>query len=162
MPMFARKYGVCCGTCHTTIPRLNLTGYKFPAAGFRMPEAIGQCITKTFDLGNYFPGRLQSRFDVQATNQPNGAAVANLTAGARYDWFHPRDPTNNARWAFTPYVNIPLQNGLQIIAEFQHRDFELAPGTYHRKNETPSGKGPLLSSQPPLPVPGPESMFVSH
>ena len=59
-----------------------------------------------------------------------------FTAGARYDWFHPRYPTNNAQWAFTPYVNIPLQNGLQIIAEFQHRDFELAPGTYHRKNDT--------------------------
>ncbi len=81
MPMFARKYGVCCGTCHTTIPRLNLTGYKFPAAGFRMPEEIGQCITKKFDLGNYCSGRLQSRCDVQATNQPNGAAVANLVAG---------------------------------------------------------------------------------
>jgi hypothetical protein len=82
MPMFARKYGVPCTTCHTTIPRLNLTGYKFRAAGFRMPEEIGQYITKKFELGNYFSGRIQSRFDVQATNQPNGAAVANLVNGA--------------------------------------------------------------------------------
>jgi hypothetical protein len=82
MPMFARKYGVACSHCHTTIPRLNLTGYKFRAAGLRMPEEIGQQITKKFELGNYFSGRLQSRFDVQSTNQPNGAAVANLVNGA--------------------------------------------------------------------------------
>jgi hypothetical protein len=82
MPMFARKYGVPCSHCHTTIPRLNLTGYKFRAAGFRMPEEIGQYITKKFDLSNYFSARLQARFDVQATNQPNGAAVANLESGA--------------------------------------------------------------------------------
>ena len=38
MPMFSRKLGVPCETCHTTIPRLNETGYKFRAAGFRFPE----------------------------------------------------------------------------------------------------------------------------
>ena len=33
MPMFARKLGVPCGTWHTTIPRLNETGYKFRTTG---------------------------------------------------------------------------------------------------------------------------------
>ena len=49
MPLFARKYGVPCSTCHTTIPRLNETGYKFRAAGFRLLEEIG----KSEDKPNY-------------------------------------------------------------------------------------------------------------
>jgi hypothetical protein len=81
MPMFARKYNVACSFCHTTIPRLNGTGYKFRAAGFRMPEDIGKESTKKFEFGNVFSARVQARFDVQATNQPNGAPVANVVAG---------------------------------------------------------------------------------
>ena len=41
LPMFARRYGVGCSTCHTSAPRLNETGYQFRAAGFRMPNEIG-------------------------------------------------------------------------------------------------------------------------
>ncbi len=81
MPNFARKLGVPCETCHTTIPRLNETGYKFRAAGFRLPEMIGKAEDKNFELGDYFGGRLQGRYDYQATNQPNGAAVANVIGG---------------------------------------------------------------------------------
>ncbi len=77
MPMFARKLGVPCTTCHTTIPRLNRTGYKFRAAGYRMPSEIGKEEDKKFELGDYFSGRIQSRFDSQATNQPNGAPIPN-------------------------------------------------------------------------------------
>ena len=41
IPAFARKLNVSCNHCHTTIPRLNRTGYRFRAAGFRLPEDIG-------------------------------------------------------------------------------------------------------------------------
>ena len=81
MPLFARRFNVACSFCHTTIPRLNYTGYKFRAAGFRMPEDIGTESKKKFELGDFFSARIQSRFDIQATNQPNGAGVANLVAG---------------------------------------------------------------------------------
>jgi hypothetical protein len=81
MPLFARKLGVSCEVCHTTIPRLNETGYKFRAAGFRLPEMIGKSEEKKIELGDYFSGRLQARFDVQKTNQPNGAPVANVLGG---------------------------------------------------------------------------------
>lgn len=67
MPMFSRKLGVPCSTCHTVIPRLNETGYKFRAAGFRMPETIGKAEEKAFELGDYFSGRLQARYDVNRT-----------------------------------------------------------------------------------------------
>jgi hypothetical protein len=82
MPNFARKLGdVPCSMCHTTIPRLNETGYKFRAAGFRMPEMIGKPQDQKFELGDYFAGRLQARYDTQVTNQPNGAPVANVLGG---------------------------------------------------------------------------------
>ena len=41
MPNFARRYDLPCVVCHTVIPRLNETGFKFRAAGFRMPAEIG-------------------------------------------------------------------------------------------------------------------------
>ncbi|HEX9083125.1 MAG TPA: hypothetical protein VF836_00185, partial [Gemmatimonadaceae bacterium] len=64
IPAFARRLNVSCNYCHTTIPRLNATGYKFRAAGFRMPEDIGKAPTAKFELGDYFSARIQSRFDV--------------------------------------------------------------------------------------------------
>jgi hypothetical protein len=91
MPMFARKYNVGCSTCHTTIPRLNQAGYKFRAAGFRMPEEIGKEQETKFELGNYFSARIQGRYDTQATNQPNGAAVFNTVTGGAPG---PRTTTN--------------------------------------------------------------------
>jgi hypothetical protein len=67
MPMFARKLGVPCSTCHTTIPRLNETGFKFRAAGWRLPDDIGKPETKPFNLGDYFSGRIQARYDASWT-----------------------------------------------------------------------------------------------
>ena len=68
-----------------------------------------------------------------------GAFVFNqyLTAGVRYDWYKPKfaAATFNTQWAVTPYVNIPLQNGFQIIAEYQHRDLQLSASN-HRQNDT--------------------------
>jgi hypothetical protein len=93
MPMFSRKLGVPCETCHTTIPRLNETGYKFRAAGFRLPETIGKEEEKKFDLGDFFSARVQARYDAQVTNQPNGAAVANV-----------RNPSNPLTTVILPRV----------------------------------------------------------
>jgi hypothetical protein len=58
-----------------------------------------------------------------------------LTAGLRYDWYHPNTAKLNTQWAVTPYVNIPLNNGLQVIAEYQHRNFQL-DATHKRQNDT--------------------------
>ena len=79
MPMFARKYDVTCAHCHTTIPKLNKTGYKFRAAGFRL-EMLAKEAEK-FELGQNFSARIQMRYDTQATNQPNGAPIANCVNG---------------------------------------------------------------------------------
>lgn len=90
MPVFARKFGVGCETCHTTIPALNEAGYKFRARGFRMPGTMGKDEEKTFNLGNAFSGRIQSRFDTQMTNQPNGAPITNCPSNV----CGPRTTTN--------------------------------------------------------------------
>ncbi len=63
MPMFSRKLGVPCSTCHITPPRLNETGYRFRAAGFRMPEMIGQTDDEPFKLWDYISARLQVRHE---------------------------------------------------------------------------------------------------
>jgi hypothetical protein len=66
-----------------------------------------------------------------------GTYLANeyFAAGLRYDRFHPNTARTNTQWAVTPYVNIPLNNGLQFIAEYQHRNFELDP-SHSRQNDT--------------------------
>jgi outer membrane protein TolC len=66
-----------------------------------------------------------------------GAVNDYLTFGTRYDWYKPKfaAATFNTQWAVTPYVSIPLQNGFQIIAEYQHRDFQLNASN-HRQNDT--------------------------
>src|SRR5262245_65868569 len=64
MPLFARRLGVPCSTCHTSPPRLNETGYQFRAAGYRMPAEIGKGgenkQIKFFDTTGI---RLQARYD---------------------------------------------------------------------------------------------------
>lgn len=45
----------------------------------------------------------------------------NVTPGVRYDYFRPAtDVASNARSAITLYANVPLNNGLQFIGEYQH------------------------------------------
>src|SRR5215813_3625269 len=69
MPLFARRLGVPCSTCHTSPPRLNETGYKFRAAGYRMPGEIGKGgENKPFNFFDYNGVRLQGRFDSTHTS----------------------------------------------------------------------------------------------
>src|SRR5689334_20709462 len=42
LPLFARKYGVACTTCHYAVPHLNMFGMHFKQNGYRMPGAEGE------------------------------------------------------------------------------------------------------------------------
>ncbi len=42
LPLFARKYGVQCTTCHFAYPRLNKFGMDFRQRGYRMPDDKGE------------------------------------------------------------------------------------------------------------------------
>jgi hypothetical protein len=68
MPNFARKTGMDCTACHTTIPRLNETGFLFRKAGFRMPEEIGD--PQSMTMNDAFTARIQMRFDSNRRNDP--------------------------------------------------------------------------------------------
>src|SRR5256712_9446477 len=91
-----------CLAVPATLPRLNETGYKFRAAGFRLLEEIGKAEEKKFELGDYFAARLQARYDYQATNQPNSAPVANVIGGTP----GPRTTTNAL--SFQEFTLYPL------------------------------------------------------
>jgi hypothetical protein len=92
MPMFARRYNVPCSTCHTSPPRLNETGYRFRAAGFRMPEELGQATEVSTKLSDHIGFRLQPRVDV--IHSAIGPLTKNesdveLFASEGYLWYGP-------------------------------------------------------------------------
>jgi hypothetical protein len=50
IPAFARKYGVSCNLCHSTVPRLNAFGEQFAGNGFEL--VIGEAARDTLDTGD--------------------------------------------------------------------------------------------------------------
>jgi hypothetical protein len=50
IPAFARKYGVSCNLCHSTVPRLNAFGEEFAGNGFEL--VIGEAPRDTIDTGD--------------------------------------------------------------------------------------------------------------
>ncbi len=100
----------------------------------------------SYPLGKFFP---MAGFQYGRDTNPNGTKFDSkgafaegayafsdyVAAGVRYDYYRPRFPALTTQWAITPYLNIPLQNGLQFLAEYQHRDFQLN-ATNHRQNDT--------------------------
>ena len=94
IPMFARRYGVPCSTCHTSAPRLNETGYQFRAAGFRMPTEIGKPAggDHPFKPTDHIGFRLQPRYDVTRSSvgsQSHTFQKARLFAAEGYLWYAP-------------------------------------------------------------------------
>ncbi len=86
MPAFARKFGVSCASCHTTPPRLNETGYRFRAAGFRWPEGIGIKETAAhFDMLDYMSARLQVSYS--NSRSKSGATEASTSNGFKLQAF---------------------------------------------------------------------------
>ena len=60
-------------------------------------------------------------FFVEVDNQFN----ENVGAGVRYDWFDPNDNTDNdAATAVSAFVNVPLNTGIQFLAEYKYAKTE--------------------------------------
>jgi hypothetical protein len=92
MPMFARRYNVPCSTCHTSPPRLNETGYRFRAAGFRMPEELGNATEISTKLSDHIGFRLQPRVDVIHSSigpLTKNESDVELFASEGYLWYGP-------------------------------------------------------------------------
>lgn len=65
MPNFARAYHKDCNFCHTQVPQLNRNGYEFRAAGYRLPDEIGQ--KDTYSLERLFSARIQTTWTSSQT-----------------------------------------------------------------------------------------------
>src|ERR1035437_8266221 len=81
MPIFARKYGFKCTYCHTTIPRLNETGFRFRAAGFRLPSEIGTQTDENYEVGNSLAMALSGAVSNATTNPPGAASTSLFSMG---------------------------------------------------------------------------------
>jgi hypothetical protein len=139
--------GVTAASASARFGTVGNTDFDFsPATAFRNNfERFGAYAS--YPLGKHFLP--QGGFDYGRDTSPNGTKFDSkgtfaegayilseyVTAGVRYDWFRPRYPVLNRQWAITPYVNVALQNGIQFIAEYQHRDFQLNAANY-RQNDT--------------------------
>ncbi len=66
MPNFARNTGMDCTGCHTVIPKLNQVGFRYRAAGFRLPADIGQPMDFK-GLDKLYDFRIQGRVDFKRT-----------------------------------------------------------------------------------------------
>ena len=91
MPMFARKYQVQCDTCHAAVPRLNYTGFKFKAAGYRMPWEISQDQDDSkLKLENYtaFVSVVNAPLQVQTDHSTQQTTTTLITNGNEID-VHP-------------------------------------------------------------------------
>lgn len=142
--------GVYCGVSPATVAspygEVGDTDFDFSkATAFKNNfDRLGAYLS--YPIKHFTP---QAGFDYGRDTNPNGTKFDSkgffaegayaineyATAGVRYDWYRPRYPSVAKQQAITSYVNIPLQNGLQIIAEYQHRDFQL-DAVNHRKNDT--------------------------
>lgn len=57
LPQFSRIYQTSCNTCHTVVPRLNLTGMDFLARGYRPAPQLNRKRTDSLPVGVWLSGR---------------------------------------------------------------------------------------------------------
>lgn len=57
LPQFSRMYQTSCNTCHTVVPRLNLTGMDFLARGYRPAPELKRKKHAVFPIGLWLSGR---------------------------------------------------------------------------------------------------------
>ncbi len=154
--MFARKYGVNCSTCHTTAPRLNETGYRFRAAGFRMPEEIGRHSAEPFDILDYSSARLQ--FRTGATRSKVGPlTTTNHQTLVQALEFYPLTGSwgkyfsSNIKVTFAP-VSSPAVAIENLYAKVnkgnEHRFFSARAGVFHPYDGYGASDSPATISRP--------------
>jgi len=143
MPLFARRLGVPCSTCHTSPPRLNETGYQFRAAGYRMPAEIGKGgEKKPFNFFDYNGIRLQARYD--ATRARTGPDAPhdnnfNLFAAELYAFTGPwgKYLSSNIKATIYPEKSYDTEDHLRVEGNVkatvgnENRFFEVRAGVPH-------------------------------
>lgn len=110
MPMFGRKYSVSCAVCHTSPPRLNETGYKFRAAGFRFPYELDKSAgseRKKFDILDYTAARIQVRYTAARSRTGQVTSTTDSARLQALEWYAftgawGRHLSSNIKLTFTP------------------------------------------------------------
>jgi hypothetical protein len=89
-PNFLRSIGSPpegCHACHTHSPRLNEFGYRFRAAGYRIPNTLGKLSEKPYELGDHFAGGFE--FTYTGSKTTTGAVsshISQLGSGTVHIW----------------------------------------------------------------------------
>lgn len=75
LPLFARKYGMECSSCHSAAPRLNVFGMHFKQNGYRLPGTQGESpwdsTAKVFPIA--LVGNVAYHLKSTNTDQGNGS-----------------------------------------------------------------------------------------
>lgn len=137
MPQWARRYGVSCSVCHTTVPSLTQAGYQFRRAGFRMPDEVGQD-AKFANIGDMYSARIREEFQVKQTKQ-SGKQDKNTSAFAFHELtFYPVTGAFGKYWAseseltFAPESEVEVENAY-VRAAYPKGDwlFTARAGIFH-------------------------------
>lgn len=156
MPMFARKLGMSCDACHTTIPKLNENGYRFRAAGWRLPSEIGKPEDKAFNLGDYNSARIQARYD--GTRTDIGPVSSHRSQFTFHEFtFYPMTGSFDKYYSslvelsFLPEDHAEIENGyLRIDVGNDDRFFETRFGIFHPFEGYGASDRPISINRPYL------------
>jgi len=154
MPMFSRKLGVPCSTCHISPPRLNETGYRFRAAGFRMPETIGEKDEKEFNIWDYISGRIQVRTQTTHTKVGPAATTSNETALQAVEIYPLTGAwgkylSSNFKMTFAPDKDPAIEAAsLKVNVGNDKKFFSLRSGIFHPFDGYGASDSPATISRP--------------
>ena len=156
VPAFSRRFAVSCSACHTTPPRLNVTGYRFRAAGFRWPEAIGiKESSEQFDIRDYMSARIQVRYSAKSSK--TGSTRTSVVDGLKLQALelYPfigswgKYFSTNTKVTFAPGTTRTFENAyLRATVGNQSRFFSVRTGIFHPFDGYGASDSPATISRP--------------
>ncbi len=156
VPAFARKFGVSCAACHTTPPRLNETGYRFRAAGFRWPTGIGiKESAEYFDILDHMSARIQVSYS--ASRSKTGSTEASASNELKLAAFELYPFIGSWGQSFSADTKVPFgPSGAPVIENTylkadlgdEKRFFAARIGIFHPYDGYGASDGPATISRP--------------
>ncbi|MEO6938791.1 MAG: hypothetical protein ABI444_01410 [Candidatus Kapaibacterium sp.] len=154
MPNFARKYGLACSSCHTTIPRLNEFGFKFRAAGFRPPDDIGKA-DSLFNIGDYIAVNVIGQASHSVSTPPGAASTTTTSMGLGEVGFHPitgaltKDLSSDVQITFAPGSGVEIENAYgRYNSGSENSHFSVRIGVMHPFEGYGASDEPMGLSRP--------------
>ncbi len=122
MPSFARRYNLECTDCHAPIPRLNEFGFKFRAAGYRLPSDIGQTETPT-KMSDFWNFRQQ--FSLISAHNTDAAGNTKSTTHGNFKeiTFYPITFSFAKNWSSIVELSMAPDEGAEIENAYLRYNF---------------------------------------